>query len=172
MADTLFLIAASGLVGDNDAQLVAGDVAATFETHIGRPAMSFDDTAEEAATSPEYECPESYGGGTLKATLHLSAQATTGGVVMDVFVEAKTPGTDTIDMSDTASWDSANSTGDIDFAGTTAGDPVSATVTLTNKDGMAAGDAVRIGVRRDTDHANDDLSGDVFLYSVRIWEDA
>lgn len=173
MADTLFLLPATAFIGDIDAQLVAGDVAATFVRHNGRPAIALDDTAEEAVISGEYICPESYGGGTIKADLLVAADTeTTNGCVLDIFVEAKTPGTDTLDMETADSWAAANSSGAISFSGTTAGDPIKATVTLTNADSLAAGDVVRFGIRRDTDHASDTATNDVFLYSGRIWEDA
>jgi hypothetical protein len=167
------LIPAGAFIGDSDANLVSGDLAATLENHNGRAALAFDATDEEAALSPEYIMPEGYGGSTLKAGIVIAADSdTTNGCVFDVFVEAKTPSSDTIDMETADSWDLANSSGDIDLSGTTAGDPILVTITLTNKDSVAAGDLVRFGIRRDTDHANDDASGDIFLYSVRIYEDA
>lgn len=173
MPTTLLNLTATNFVGDDDAQLVAGDAACSLEFHKGRAALTFDPggTAEAAITG-EYVMPSEYAAGTLKADIILAADtATTGGVVFDVFVEAKTPGTDTFDMETDTGWDSANSSGDIDLAGTTAGDPLKATITLTNKDSVAAGDTVRFGIRRDTDHAGDDASGDAFVYAVRIFED-
>ena len=41
---TLFNFSASCLIGDNDANLVAGDVAATPANKNGRPVQAFDDT--------------------------------------------------------------------------------------------------------------------------------
>ncbi|NQT86943.1 hypothetical protein HQ560_09275, partial [bacterium] len=112
-----------------------------------------------------------YAGGTLKATLFLfAASDATNGCVFDLFVEAVTAG-DTLDLEAATSWDSVNSSGDIDLSGSTAGDLVTATVTLTNKDSVAAGDLVRFGVRRDTDHANDDAVGDIYLAALEVWEE-
>lgn len=168
---TLLNFPASALIGDNNAQLVGGDAAAPHASKKDRPVLAFDDTAEEAAITPEVAMPGNYAGGTLKATVHLfAASDATNGCVFDVFVEAKTPDTDTLDMEAATSWDSANSSGDIDLSGTTAGDPVDAEITLTNKDSVAVGDLVRFGVRRDTDHANDDASGDIFVAALEIWE--
>lgn len=169
---TLLNFPASSLVGDNDAQLVGGDAAAPHTSKKGRPVLSFDDTAEEAALSPPVAMPGQYAAGALKATLFLfAASDASNGCVFDVGVEAVTPNSDTLDLESATSWDTLNSSGDIDLSGTTAGDLVTATITLTNKDSVAAGDLVRFGVRRDTDHANDDAVGDVTLAAMEIWED-
>ena len=158
-------------VPDGDAQLVAGDNPCGITAHEGRPALSYDDTDEEAAVSVETQMPNSYAAGTLKADIHFdTASDATNDVAFDVFVEAKTPGTDTLDMESAASWDSANS-GTASVAGTTAGDPQVLTITLTNKDSVAAGDLFRIGLRRDTDSANDDVSGDVYVREVVVYEE-
>jgi hypothetical protein len=168
---TLLNIPASAFVGDQDTQLVAGDAAAPHVSHLGRPALAFDDTDEEAATSASFAMPGQYAGGTLMATLFLyAASDATNGCVFDVCVEAVTPDADTLDLEAADGFDAVNSSGDIDLSATTAGDLVDAQVTLTNKDSIAAGDLVRIGVRRDTDHANDDASGDIYLAGVEIWE--
>lgn len=160
-------------IGDQDAQLVAGDAAAVPVSHVGRPAYAFDDTDEEAIVSGEFEWPDGYtGSGTLKATVHFAmASDTTNDIAIDAFVEAKTPGTDTLDMEAASSWDSANS-GTSSVSGTTAGDPLALTITLTNKDSVASADLVRVGFRRDCDSANDDATGDMFIYSVCLFEEA
>jgi len=169
---TLLNFPASALIGDNDAQLVAGDAAAPHASKLGRPVLAFDDTAEEAALTPCVAVPSQYAGGTLKATLFLfAASDTSNGCVFDVGVEAVTPDADTLDLEAAASWDTLNSSGDVDLSGTTAGDLVAATVTLANKDSIAAGDLARFGVRRDTDHANDDAVGDVYLAALEVWEE-
>lgn len=167
---TLLTIPASAFVPDQNAQLVAGDVGAVFTSHIGRPVLAFDDTAEAAAVSPEYAMPGQYAAGTLKATIMLyMASDTANDVAFDLFIEAITP-LDTLDLEAASGWDSANS-GTVSLSGTTAGDLVALTITLTNKDSVAAADLVRFGVRRDTDSANDDASGDAFIASIEIWED-
>lgn len=159
---------ATMFVGDNSAQLVAGDVTARRVNHSGRPALAFDDTVKEAAVSQEFEAPSAHTGtGTLKATLHVaSASDVTNDIAFDVFVESKTPNTDTLDMESAASWGTANA-GTLSLAGTTAGDPLALTITLTNADSMAAADLVRIGIRR-----NAGASGDIFVYAVTLFEEA
>lgn len=168
---TLLNFPASAMFGDNDAQLVGGDGAAPHAAHKGRPVLAFDDTAAEAALTPPVAMPGNYAGGTLKATLLLyAASDAANDVAFDVCAEAVTPDADTLDLEAATGWDSANS-GTTSLSGTTAGDLVALTVTLTNKDGVAAGDLVRFGVRRDTDSGDDDASGDVYLAALEIWED-
>lgn len=167
---TLLTLPATAFVGDNDAQLVAGDGPATQVNHVGRPAFAFDDTAEEAMVSAEVTMPGQYAAGTLTADICFAmASDNTNDIALDVFVEAKTPGTDTLDMETASGWDTANS-GTVSLSGSTAGDPLKVSITLTNADSVAAGDLVRFGVRRDTDSVNDDASGDLYIYSVEIWE--
>lgn len=168
---TLLELPANAFTGDQDAQLVAGDKAALPVSHKGRAAWSFDDTDEAAIVSFEATMPGQYAAGTLKADIHFAtASDATNDLAVDAYVEAKTPDTDTLDMETATSWDTANS-GTVSVAATTAGDPLKLTITLTNKDSVAAGDLVRFGFRRDCDSANDDITGDVFIYSVEIWEE-
>ena len=170
MANTLLSFAASSFVPDDDAQLVAGDVAAQFTVHKGRVVLAFDDTEEEAAVTHEIPMPQAFAAGTLTAICHFyMASDATNDIALDVFVEAKTPNADTLDLEAATSWDTVNS-GTKSLTSTTAGDPLTVSVTLTNQDGVAAGDLVRFGVRRDTDSANDDATGDLFLAAIEIQE--
>lgn len=167
---TILSIPASAFVGDNDAQLVGGDNPAAPVNHKGRPAMAFDATDEEAMVSAEFVMPGQYAGGTLTADiLFAMASDNTNDIALDVYVEAKTPDTDTLDMETATGWDTVNSA-TVSLSGSTAGDPLKLSVTLTNKDSVAAGDLVRIGIRRDTDSGDDDASGDLYVYSVDLWE--
>jgi len=171
MAHTsLISLGAQTFVGDDDENLVAGDAAATPEKHNGRPCWAFDDTDEEAAVSGEVLMPGQYAGGTLYCDiLFAMASDATNDIALDVFVESKTPNSDTLDMTSADSWDSANS-GTMSVGGTTAGDPLKLTVTLTNKDSVAAGDSVRFGIRRDCDSGDDDATGDLYIYEAEVWE--
>lgn len=167
---TLLTISGIAFTGDTDAQLVAGDSPASFVTHKGRSVLRFDDTVEMAATSPEIPWPTTFGGGTLKAICHFyMASDNTNDIALDVFVEAKIPISSTVNMNTTASFDTANS-GTLSLSGSTVGGALKLEITLTNDDSIAAGDSVRIGFRRDTDSANDDASGDLFLTSIEIQE--
>lgn len=170
MATTLLSFPAASFIPDDDAQLVAGDVAAQFTVHVGRLVLAFDDTEEEAATTPETPMPQAFAGGTLTAILHFyMASDVTNDISLDVFVEAKTPNVDALDMESATGWDAVNS-GTVSLSGTTTGDPLTVSVTLTNKDSVAAGDLVRFGVRRDTDSVDDDAVGDLFLAAIEIQE--
>ena len=167
---TLILLTPNVFVGDDDAQLVAGDGPAAPTNHVGRPAFAFDDTDEEAMVSAEMVMPSQYAGGTLNIDIvYAMASDNTNDIALDAFVEAKTPGTDTLDMETADSWDAANS-GTASVTGSTAGDPLKLSITLANKDSVAVGDLVRFGIRRDTDSGDDDASGDLYIYSVEIWE--
>ena len=168
--DTIFSLSATNFVGDDDAQLVAGDVPAAMTNHVGRLVFSFDDTEEEAMVSDEMICPAHYGAGGLKANIHFyMATDVTNDIAIDVYVEAVTPNADTLDMETATSWDTANS-GTASIGSTTAGDLRKLEITLTNKDSIAVGDLTRFGLRRDTDSANDDAVGDMFIAAVEIQE--
>ncbi len=167
---TLLIFSAKAMHGDIDQQLVTNDGAAGLEMPaVGRPAWAFDDTDEEAIITAEVEMPSQYTGSGLTAKLHLYTKTATDDARFDVFVEAKTPNSDTTpDMEAAASWDSANSATD---TGGTAGYPLVLSITLTNADSVAAGDSVRFGVRRDCDHADDDTNGDWMLTGLTIEDD-
>ena len=167
---TLISLTPNVFIGDNDAQLVGGDGPAIPVNHVGRPAIAFDDTDEQAMVSAEIPMPANYAGGTLNIDIHFAMGSDNANdIALDAFVEAKTPNSDTLDMTSATSWDSANS-GTVSLAGTTAGDPLMLSIALANKDSVAVGDLVRFGIRRDTDSGDDDASGNLFIYSVEIWE--
>ena len=116
------ILPATAFIPDSNAQLVAGDAAAVFVSHVGRPSLAFDDTAEEAATSVSFEWPVAYtGSGTVKADVYVyMASDATNDIAVDVFVEAVTA-LDTLDLEATDSFDTANA-GTASVGGTTAGD--------------------------------------------------
>ena len=168
---TLLILDASVFVGDEDAQLVAGDVAASPEViKSSRMWWSFDDTDEEAITSKQLVMPSQYTGSGLVAILHgfFKTEVTAGETAsMEVYIEAVTPNADTLDMETAESFSTANLV-DVDPSDNTAGDPMSDSVTLTNADGVAVGDSFRVGIRRDIDDADDTATGDYCLYAVEI----
>lgn len=170
---TLMILPQSLFTGDEDAQLVSGDVAASPENiQSSRAWWAFDDTAEEAIASLEMVMPSQYTGSGLAIIVHgffKSEITATDEARWDVFVEAVTPGADTLDMEATASWAAANSADMV--PGSTAGDLVSISITLTNADSIAAGDTFRIGIRRDTDHANDTATGDACILACELKDD-
>ncbi len=170
MAMAPISLPAAFFTGDTNAQLVAGDAAAVPVVHNNVTAWAFDDTAEEAIISGAFPWPTDYASGTVTARIAFyTASDNTNDVAFDVFVQAVTSNADTLNMGSATSWDTANS-GTASVSGTTAGDLRHLDITLTNKDSVAAGDDVIIGVRRDTDSGNDDIVGDVFVRWVRLTE--
>lgn len=172
---TLLNIPASAMIPDQDALLVAGDVGASFASHKGKPVLSFDDTAEEAAITPWYVMPGQYAAGTLKATLKAYAAAAGDGsetTDFEVYVAAVTAG-DAHDLNSADEFtDSANEVTGGTVIPTDQGYGFDITITLGNKDSVAAADAVRFGIRRDTDDGDDDDStGDIYIGALEIWED-
>ena len=141
---------------------------ATFVVHSQRLALAFDDTTNESVYLQTVLPPAYTGTGTLKARLlFYSASANSGDAGWEVGVEAVTPA-DTLDLEATSSWDTGN--GGTQALSGTAGDLTAITITLTNKDSCAAGDSFRIGIVR-TALTTDTVSGDLFLYSLELFED-
>lgn len=161
-----------GLHPDSLDMLAAGDAACGIDWSVlkGRGVNTFDDTDEEAGYFRDV-MPGQYAGGTLKCTLGIvfeSEVTATDEAVFDVSVEAITAG-DATDLDNVWSFDSVN-TGEVDPLGT-AGYETELTITLTNKDSVAAGDRVLFHIRRDCDHGNDTATDDCYITTVEIWED-
>lgn len=172
MAETTLLVFDGGSLIPDEVPIVAADLPIDKVYLRGRMVAAFDDTNEAACFTPAVQMPASYAGtGTLKATLKVifaSEITATDEAVFDVSVEAVTSG-DALDLDAGRSFDSVN-TDEVDPPGT-AGYEVDLTITLTNKDSVAAGDEVVFHIRRDTDHANDDAAGNAYISSIRIHED-
>ena len=167
---TLLNFAGSSLIPDNS-PITAGDKPCGIKFLKDRGVAVFDDTDEEAALTPPMSMPGQYAGGTLMATLKVifaSEITVTDEAVFDVAVEAVTPG-DALDLDAGRGFDALNTANEVDPPGT-AGHQTSFDDTLANKDSVAAGDEVSFLVRRDTDHANDTCTGDVYISSIEIWE--
>jgi hypothetical protein len=137
-----------------------------------RPYLSFDDTTVEGCRSVPFQMPAAYtGSGTLKADVHyIMASATTGTVNFEASVEAFTAA-DAVDLDAGESFDTANSGSATVPA--TAGHLGVMTITLTNKDSVAAGDYVRLKIERDADDAgsDDSATGDARLLQVVVREE-
>lgn len=137
-----------------------------------RPFLSYDDTTVESAYSVPFIMPAGYtGSGTLKADVsYTMSTATSGKIDFEISVEAVTSG-DAQDIDAGDSFDTAN--GANETVPATAGYMSILTVTLTNKDSVAAGDYVRLKLERDADDGtNDTASGDARVFHVRIYEEA
>lgn len=148
--------------------LVAGDRTAYVTMLQGRTLLAFIDGADESgAYTRSVEMPQAYAGGALTAKLYIITAATSGSVVWEVYVEAVTDA-DATDLDAAASWDTANSA--TVAVPATAGYLDVVSVTLTNKDSVAAGDLVRFGVRRDSDAGGDDAAATAYLIAMSIQE--
>ncbi len=127
--------------------------------------LAFDPDTEET-------CAWTMGGwqgltGTLTAIItYRMDTATTGGVAFDVAVEAITDG-DAIDTGAASGFDTVNP-GSESTVKATAGHIDQISITLTNQDGIAAADYVRISLARDVDDSADNASGDAEVLLVEI----
>jgi len=147
--------------------------AATYVTQDAtahRLHIPFDDTDEEAHCF-EGTMPQWYDSGqTLYlAIYYYASNAGDGDCEFEVRVEAATYDTDELDMDSGVSFDAVNSGSDTCPA--TQGYPAICTVTLTNKDSVAAGDGIRIIIERDgNDAVNDDQTGDINVTAIRLYQ--
>ena len=129
---------------------------------------SFDDTQDEYWIF-EGIMPSWYSGGNIHCGLHwLGATATTGDVIWYVAFERILAGTTDIDSD---SWDTEQG-GVVDPTDTTSGETAQLTFLLSNGliDDIAAGDAFRLRLRRNSVHADDDMVGDAQILFVEILE--
>lgn len=136
-----------------------------FTTSNGRSVAAFDGSTNEDLIF-EFIMPQAYASGTL--TLYAKcwmASAVSGDVDLDAAVEALTPGANEDVTSD--SYDTANSSDNNSVPGT-AGDLFEISITLTNKDSVAAGDLVRVKLTRDA--SSDTATGDLYIGGVEIRE--
>ena len=130
----------------------------------------------EAATNencftPAFRMPTAYtGAGTLKLAIgYFAASATSGDVKWDVAVEAVTDA-DAVDLDTASSFDTENTV--TVTVPATQGYLDVATVTLTNKDSVAAGDMVRLQIICDSADAATTTTGDVCLLYATLYEEA
>jgi hypothetical protein len=131
-----------------------------------RPALAFDAGTVETVYWT-FIAPTQMSGALTAKIHYIMASATTGTVDWEVALEAVTPG-DATDLDAGTSFDTLNSA-----SGTvpgTAGYEQMISVTLTNKDSIAAGDYVRISLNRDADDAgaNDSATGDAYVLGVEV----
>ena len=133
--------------------------------------LAFNDETPETVYSQAFRMPAEYAAGTVKFEVgYIMATATSGTVEWEVAVEAVTDA-DALDLDTASGWDTVN-TGTATVPAT-AGYLDVITVTLTNKDSVAAGDMVRISLSRDADDAtNDTATGDARVLWCCLYEEA
>lgn len=100
---------------------------------------------------------------------YIAASATSNAVVWGATVEAVTAG-DAYDIDAGESFDTENTVTST-VAGT-AGYLVQATITLTNNDSSAAGDLLRLRIRRLGTNGSDTATGDAYLISAELRDSA
>jgi len=140
-----------------------------------RPFLSFDKTTDETVYTPAFRMPSAYTGtGTLKLAIgYMANTVTSGDVVWACHVEAVTDG-DTLDLDSASGFETptgTNNTATVTVPGT-AGYLDVATITLTDKDGVAAGDMVRLMIFRDADAAGDTADNDMRMLYATLYEEA
>ena len=126
-----------------------------------RPVLAFDASTAETCYWT-FVAPQGLTGTLTFVGQFVMASATSGTVDFEVAVEATSSG-DALDLDATTSFATANAI-TAPTVPATAGYLGSFTCTLTNDDGIAAGDYVRISLKRDaTDATNDTATGDCYL---------
>ena len=141
---------------------------ATFDVRNDHPVLDFDAAADESAIFTVI-MPQHYAGGGLTVKVHYAmSTATANGVRLDVAIEKIGDEQQDIDADGFAAVQSVT-----DTVPATSGHVGVATVTFTDgaqMDSVVAGDAYRVKVTRDADHAGDDATGDLELVGVEIRE--
>lgn len=129
-----------------------------------RPVLAFDDTTAESCFV-DAVVPTSPGTTFAIKLFYIMASATSGAVMFSVAVEAVTPG-DALNLTNATSYDSDN-TGTSNVSGT-AGYEQCLSIALASYDGLAAGDRVRIRIKREAANASDTAAGDCYLTAIAL----
>ncbi len=133
-----------------------------------RPVLAFDASTDETAYWTGI-APQGLAGTTITCVLTIAmASATSGTVGFQAQLEAITDG-DAVDTDATTSFDSVNNSASTTVPGT-AGYIKQISITMTNKDAIAAGDYFRLSINRDADGSaiTDSATGDAYLLSVEL----
>lgn len=130
-----------------------------------RPVLAFDATTSETAYWT-FAVPQGWTGTGTAVLSYMMASAVTGGVALDVAIEAVSSG-DAVDLDAGTSFAAVN-TGTDAAVPTVAGYMEQVSITLTNDDGLAAADYLRVSVARAVANAADTAAGDLYLLAVEI----
>ena len=128
-----------------------------------RPVLAYDASTNETAYWT-IVAPQGITGTLTLVITVMMASATTGDTDWDAAVEAVSSA-DALDLDATTSFDTVNSTDNTTVPGT-AGYMQQITITLTNKDSIAAADYVRISLTRDA--ASDTATGDAYVLAAEL----
>lgn len=130
-----------------------------------RPVLAFDASTDETCYWTSI-APQGLTGTLVAIVTYIMASATSGKVDFEGSIEAVSDG-DATNLASSDSFDTANDN-NATVPGT-AGYIDQITITLTNKDSIAAGDYFRFRLMRDADDGtNDTATGDCYVLSVEI----
>jgi hypothetical protein len=127
--------------------------------------LAFDATTQEAAF---FDFPAiDYGSGNVTVTVEWYADtASANGIVFGASLAAVTPNTDSQDIETKAF--ATENTGSDTHLGTTGQRVHSFDITVSNLDSLAAGDDVRLRLRRVPADASDTMTGDAIVTRVKV----
>jgi hypothetical protein len=137
-------------------------------SNIPRQVLAFDAATRETAYW-QFIAPQGLTGTLTAIIFYRMASATTGGIAIDIAIEAITPD-DALDTDASNSFDTDNTANET--VPGTAGFMSSLSVTLTNADSIAAGDLVRLATSRDVADAADTATGDMEIIAVEFRDGA
>lgn len=137
----------------------------------GHLVLAFDASTDETCYLPGV-APQGLTGTLTLVVYGFMASATSNTVGLRAAVEAITPG-DSTDLDATTSFDTINYATSATVPGT-AGYEFSVSITLTNADSIAAGDAFRIEFGRDADGtgSTDSATGDFYVRRIELRDGA
>lgn len=133
-----------------------------------RPYLAFDAAADEACYFT-FIAPQGLTAPLTAILTYAMASATSGNVICDAALEAISDG-DALDTDASESLDTTNTSSATAVPGT-AGYIDQLSITLTNNDGIAAGDLCRLRVRRVGSNGSDTATGDLQLLAVELRDD-
>lgn len=134
-------------------------------TTARRPALAYDATTKETAYWT-FVAPQGLSGVLTLVVSYAMASATTGGIALTAAVEAITSG-DAVDTDAATSFATDNTATDAAVPAT-AGYVEQVSITLTNDDGIAAGDLVRLSLAREVANAADTATGDLLVLAAEL----
>lgn len=139
-----------------------------LSTRNNRPILRFDTTTQETAYFVGI-MPKHYAGGNLKVLVSWSATSATSGTIgWDATFERVLAGTDDTDSDGFATAQTVTAATVSATSGVTSITSVTCTAGSTGTDSVAAGDLVRLRIRRDV--ANDTATGDAEIHMVYLEE--
>lgn len=132
-----------------------------------RPVLAFDASTDEQCYWT-FVAPQGLTGTITLVITYAMASATSGTVGFQAQIEAITAG-DATDTDATTSFDTVNNSASTTVPGT-AGYIGQISITMTNADGIAAGDYVRLSLNRDADGSaiTDSATGDALVLGVEL----